>query len=93
MPTVRTAMHLLLESTTKSVKSGIYDVICQFSTIKGMVVESEVLKAQCCALSKLSLPMHSNDWAVPAYYIYAYSFTRSVKNWKNLIFLTFLASS
>ena len=25
-----------------------------------MVVESEVLKAQICALSKLSLPMHSN---------------------------------
>ena len=25
-----------------------------------MVVESEVLKAQTCALSKLSLPLHSN---------------------------------
>ena len=25
-----------------------------------MVLESEVLKAQSCALSKLSLPMHSN---------------------------------
>ena len=53
MPTVRTAKHLLLES-------GPYDVICQFCTLKGMVVESEVLKAQNCALSKLSLPMHSN---------------------------------
>ena len=62
MPTVRTAKpakHLLLESTTKSVESGTYDVICQFCTVKGMVVESEVLKAQSCALSKLSLPMHS----------------------------------
>ena len=26
-----------------------------------MFVESEVLKAQCCALSNLSLPVHSND--------------------------------
>ena len=26
-----------------------------------MVVESEVLKAQNCALSKFSLPMHSNE--------------------------------
>ena len=60
MPTVRTAKHLLLESTTKSVESGTYDVICQFCTLKGMVVESDVLKAQSCALSKLSLPMHSN---------------------------------
>ena len=61
MPTVRTAKHLLLESTTKSVESGTYDVICHFCTVKGMVVESEVLmKAQSCALSKLSLPMHSN---------------------------------
>ena len=51
MPTVRTAKHLLLESTTKSVESGTYDVICQFCTVKGMVVESEVLKAQSCALS------------------------------------------
>ena len=46
-----------------SVESGTYDVICQFCTvnraIKGMV-ESEVLKAQNCALSKFSLPMHSN---------------------------------
>ena len=42
------------------VESGTYDVICQFCTVKGMVVESEVLKAQSCALSKLSLPMHSN---------------------------------
>ena len=39
-----------------------YDVICQFCTVKGMVVESEVLKAQSCALSKLSLPMHSNEF-------------------------------
>ena len=31
-----------------------------FCTVKGMVVESEVLKAQSCALNKLSLPMHSN---------------------------------
>ena len=60
MPTVRTAEHLLLESTTKSVGSGTYNEICQFSTVKGMVVESEVLKAQSCALSKLSLPVHSN---------------------------------
>ena len=60
MPTVRTAKHLLLESTTKSVEFGTYDVICQFCTVKGMVVESEVLKAQSCALSKLSLPVHSN---------------------------------
>ena len=42
------------------VESGTYDVICQFCTVRGMVVESEVLKAQSCALSKLSLPMHSN---------------------------------
>ena len=60
MPTVPTAKHLLLESTTKSVESGTYDVICQFCTVKGMVVESEVLRAQNCALSKFSLPMHSN---------------------------------
>ena len=52
MPTVRTAKHLLLESTTKIVESGTNDVICQFCTVKGMVVESEILKAQCCALSK-----------------------------------------
>ena len=56
----RTAKHLLPESTTKSVESGTNDVICQFCTVKGMVVESEVLKAQNCALSKFSLPMHSN---------------------------------
>ena len=61
MPTVRTAKHLLLESTTKSVESGTYDVVCHFCTVKCMVVESEVLKAQSCALSKLSLPMHSNE--------------------------------
>ena len=61
MPTVRTAKHLLLESTTKSVESGTNDVICQFCTVKGMVVESEVLKAQNCALSKFSLPVHCND--------------------------------
>ena len=60
MQTVRTAKHLLLESTTKSVESGTYDVTCQFCTVKSMVVESEVLKAQSCALSKLSLPVHSN---------------------------------
>ena len=52
MPTVRTAKHLLLESTTKSVESGTNDVICQFCTVKGMVVESEILNALCCALSK-----------------------------------------
>ena len=57
MPTVRTAKHLLLES----VECGTYDVICQFCTVKDMVVESEVLKSQSCALSKLSLPMHSNE--------------------------------
>ena len=61
MPTVRTAKHLLLEFMTKSVESGTFDVICQFCKVKGMVVESEVLKAQNSALSKLSLPMHSND--------------------------------
>ena len=64
MPTVRTAKHLLLGSTTKSVESGTYDVICQFCTVKGMVVESEVLKAQSCALSKVSLPVHSNVLAL-----------------------------
>ena len=53
MPTVRIAEHLLLESTTKSVESGTYDVICQFCTVKGMVVESEVLKAQNCAQKSL----------------------------------------
>ena len=42
------------------VESGTYDVIYQFCTVKGMVVESEVLKSQSCALSKLRLPMHSN---------------------------------
>ena len=52
---------MLLESTTKSEESGTYDVICQFCTVKGMVVESEVLKVQNFALSKLSLPMHSNE--------------------------------
>ena len=52
MPTVRTAKHLLLESTTKSVESGTNDLICQFCTVKGMVVETEILKALCCALSK-----------------------------------------
>ena len=46
-----------------SVESGTYDVICRFCTVKGMVVESEVLKARNCALSKFSLPMHSNDAA------------------------------
>ena len=61
MPIVRTAKHLLLESTTKSVESGTNDVICQFCTVKGMVVESEVLKAQNCALSKFSLPVHCNE--------------------------------
>ena len=60
MPTVRTAKHLLLESTTKSVQSGTYDVICHFCTVKGMVVESEILKAQSCALSKKGLHVHSN---------------------------------
>ena len=43
-----------------SVESGTYGVIFQFCTVKGMFVESEVLKAQNCALSKLSLPMHCN---------------------------------
>ena len=60
MPAVRTTKHLLLESTAKSVESGNFDVICQFCTVKGMVAESEVLKAQSCALSKLSLTLHSN---------------------------------
>ena len=63
MPTVRTAKHMLLESTTKSVESTTNDVICQFCTVKGMVVESEVLKAQNCALSKFSLPVHCNEGA------------------------------
>ena len=57
---------LVVESGTRkfsclSVESGTYDVICQFRTVKGMVAESEVLKAQNCALSKFSLPMHSNE--------------------------------
>ena len=44
------------------VESGTYDVICQFCTFKGMVVESsEVLKAQNCALSKFSFSMHCNE--------------------------------
>ena len=52
MPTVRTAKHMLLESTTKSVEPGTYDVIRQICTVNSMVVESEILKAQSCALSK-----------------------------------------
>ena len=60
MPTVRTAKHSLVECTTKSVESRTYNVDCQFCTVKGMVLESEVLKTQSCPLSKLSLPMHSN---------------------------------
>ena len=52
MPTVRTAKHLLLESTTKPVESGTKDVICQFCTVKAVVGETEILKAQSCALSK-----------------------------------------
>ena len=56
----RTAKHLLPESTTKCVEFGTYDVICQFCTVKGVIVESEVLKAQNCAFSKFSFPMHSN---------------------------------
>ena len=68
MPTVRTAKHLLLESTTKSVESGTNDVICQFCTVKGMVVESEILKALCCALSKLGLPVHANVSHSTVYY-------------------------
>ena len=35
--------------------------------VKGMVVESEALKAQNCALSKFSLPMHSNGSFCPTY--------------------------
>ena len=31
-----------------------------YMPVKGMVVESEVLKAQNCALSKFSLPVHCN---------------------------------
>ena len=61
MPIVRTAKHLFMEFTTISMESGIFDVICQFCTVKGMVMESEALKAQNCALSKFSLPMHSNE--------------------------------
>ena len=41
MPTVRKAKHLFMESTTISMESGTYDVICLFCTVKGMVVESE----------------------------------------------------
>ena len=33
------------------VESGTNDVNCQFCTVRGMVVESEILKALCCALS------------------------------------------
>ena len=47
------------------VESGIYDVICQFCTVKGMVVESEILKAQSCALSNkacLCTLMHSYNF-------------------------------
>ena len=33
----------------------------KFARLKIMVVESEALKAQNCALSKFSLPMHSNE--------------------------------
>ena len=33
-----------------------------------MVVESEVLKVQNCALFKLSLPMHSNDFSPQSKY-------------------------
>ena len=61
MPTVRTGKHLLLESTTKSVEFGTYDVICQFCTVKGMIVECEVLKARKRASSKFSLPMYSKE--------------------------------
>ena len=60
MPTVRTAKHLLLETTTISVESGTYDVIYHFCMVKGMVMESEVLNARNCALSKFSLPMHAD---------------------------------
>ena len=56
-----TAEHLLLEFTTKSVESWTYVLFCRFCTVKGMVVESEELKAQNCALSKYGLPMHSNE--------------------------------
>ena len=58
MPNVCTPKHLLLESS-KSMKSGTHEVICQFCNVKGMVVESEVLKAQNCALNEFSLPMNS----------------------------------
>ena len=33
-------------SVESFVESGTFDVICQFCTVKGMVMESEVLKAQ-----------------------------------------------
>ena len=61
LPTVITVhrqaiLLLVVESGTRKfrclsmenlfVESGTYDVICQFCTVKGMVVESEVLKAQ-----------------------------------------------
>ena len=52
-PTVRTAK----DSLVQSVESGTFDVFCQFCTVKGIVVESEVLKAQNCAFSKFSLPL------------------------------------
>ena len=67
----QTILLLVVESGTRkfsclsveclSVESGTYDVICQFCTVWGMVVESEVLKARNCALSKFSLPMHSSE--------------------------------
>ena len=85
MPTVRTAKHLLLESTTKSVESGTYDVICQFCTVKGMVVESEVLKAQSCALSKLSLPMHSNGGKIETQNMVCYAEKQEKTFWISLL--------
>ena len=41
-------------------ESEAYDLICQICMVEGMVGESEVLKAQNCALIKFCLPMHSN---------------------------------
>ena len=58
-------MLLVVESETRKkflltvgyfcLESGTYDVICQFCMVKGMVVESEVMKAQNCELSNFSL--------------------------------------
>ena len=57
---IRDTKILCLSVEGLSVESGTYDENCQLCTVKCMVVESEELKAQNCALSKFRLPMHSN---------------------------------